>query len=82
MGGRFSWGGGHDYYTHLYAAQAFYQAGDQLWDDYFPKVRDNLIRIQAADGSWNGDGIGQIYGTSIGMIVLQLPYKFVPIYQR
>ena len=24
-------GGGHDYYTHLYASQAFYQAGDKYW---------------------------------------------------
>jgi hypothetical protein len=26
-------GGGHDYYCHLYAAQAFYMAGDEYWDE-------------------------------------------------
>jgi hypothetical protein len=79
-----SWskGGGHDYYTHLYAAQAFYQAGDHYWNDYFPGVRDQLLRQQQADGSWNGDGIGPVYGTSIALIILQLPYKFLPVYQR
>ena len=30
---------GHAFYTHLYAAQAFYQAGDKYWDDYFPAPR-------------------------------------------
>ena len=75
-------GGGHDYYTHLYAAQAFYQAGDHYWNDYFPGVRDQLLRQQQADGSWNGDGIGPVYGTSIALIILQLPYKFLPVYQR
>jgi hypothetical protein len=75
-------GGGHDYYTHLYAAQGFYQAGDKYWDDYFPEARDQLLQQQQADGSWNGDGVGQVYGTGIALIILQLPYKFLPIYQR
>ena len=29
-----------------------------------------------------GDYIGQTYGTSIALIILQLPYKYLPIYQR
>ena len=29
-------GGGHAFYSHLYAAQGFYMAGDQYWDKYFP----------------------------------------------
>ncbi len=79
----FSKGGGHDYYAHLYAAQAFYQAGDDSWDDYFPTARDQIISQQdQTTGLWQGDGIGPIYGTSIALIVLQLPYKFLPIYQR
>jgi hypothetical protein len=72
----------HDYYTHLYASQAFYMAGDQYWDAYFPAARDQLLGMQSADGSWNGDGIGQVYGTSIAVIILQLPYKYLPVYQR
>jgi hypothetical protein len=75
-------GGGHDYYGHLYAAQAFYQAGDQYWDDYFPRARDQLLSQQQPDGSWVGDGVGPVYGTSIALIILQLPYKLVPIFQR
>ena len=78
----FSKGGGHDYYTHLYASQGFYMAGNQYWDAYFPKTRDQLIAMQQPDGSWNGDFIGQVYGTSIAAIILQLPYKYLPIFQR
>lgn len=73
---------GHDYYAHLYAAQAFYQAGDKYWDEYFPSARDQLLALQLPDGSWVGDGVGPIYGTSIALIILQLPYKLVPIFQR
>jgi hypothetical protein len=75
-------GGGHSFYSHLYAAQGFYMAGDQYWDKYFPPTRDQLLRMQAPDGSWNGDGIGQVYGTSIAVIILQLPYKYLPVFQR
>jgi len=75
-------GGGHLFYSHLYAAQAFYMAGDQYWDKYFPPTRDQLIGMQAPDGSWNGDGIGEVYGTAIAAIILQLPFKFLPVFQR
>jgi prenyltransferase beta subunit len=73
---------GHDFYTQLYASQAFYQAGDKYWDAYFPGTRDGLLKMQKHDGSWNEDGIGPVFGTSVGLIILQLPYKFLPIYQR
>ncbi len=79
--GEWSKRAGHDYYTHLYAAQAFYQAGDKYWDEYFPATRDQLIGMQQGDGSYQGE-VGPVYGTSIAMIILQLPYKFLPIYQR
>ncbi len=75
-------GGGHAFYTHLYASQGFYMAGDAYWDKYFPKARDQIIALQAPDGSWIGDGIGQVYGTSIAVIILQLPYKYLPVFQR
>jgi hypothetical protein len=74
--------GGHSFYAHLYAAQGFYMAGDEYWDVYFPATRDQLLAMQADDGSWNGDGIGPVYGTSIAAIVLQLPFKYLPIFQR
>ncbi len=78
----FSKGGGHAFYTHLYASQGFYMAGDEYWDNYFPKTRDQLLAMQGPDGSWNGDGIGPVYGTSIAAIILQLPFKYLPVFQR
>ncbi len=74
---------GHAYYCHLYASQAFYLSGDEYWDNYFPSVRDRLLTLQdKSDGGWEGDGIGKTYGTAIALIILQLPYKFLPVYQR
>jgi hypothetical protein len=37
---------------------------------------------QAADGSWNGDYVGPIYGTAIATLILQLPYNYLPIFAR
>ena len=74
--------GGHDYYAHLYFAQALYISDDPYWDEYFEKRRDILLARQRADGSWLGDGIGDVYGTAIALIVLQLPYNQLPIMQR
>jgi hypothetical protein len=75
-------GAGHAYYSHLYASQAFYMAGDQYWDKYFPDARDQLLSMQDGEGAWQGDGIGSIYGTAIAAIILQLPFKYLPIFQR
>jgi hypothetical protein len=75
-------GDGHAFYSHLYASQGFYMAGDQYWDKYFPAARDQLLGQQSPDGSWNGDGIGEVYGTSIAAVILQLPFKFLPVFQR
>lgn len=74
--------GGHYFYAHLYLAQALYLSGPEEWDDYFPKMRDHLIRLQNDDGSWRGDYVGNVYGTAIALIILQLPYNQLPIMQR
>jgi len=75
-------GNGHHYYAQLYLAQALYQKGGEDWADYYSRMSAWLLRQQKRDGSWNGDGVGTVYGTSIALTILQLPYAMVPIYQR
>ncbi|MCH7702288.1 MAG: terpene cyclase/mutase family protein [Planctomycetes bacterium] len=73
---------GHYYYAHLYLAQALYLAGPDEWDHYFPPMRDRLVATQYPDGHWHGAGVGTTYGTSIALIILQLPHSRLPIMQR
>lgn len=73
---------GHWYYAHLYMAQVMYLVGEDSWAGYFPTMRDILISKQEEDGSWMGDGIGQTYGTAVALVILQLPYGYLPIMQR
>lgn len=74
--------GGHDYYAHLYFAQALYVSDAPYWDTYFPKRREYILAAQRNDGSWYGDGVGDVYGTAIALIILQLPFNQLPIMQR
>jgi hypothetical protein len=74
---------GHYFYAHLYYSQAIYLSSDEaMWNDYYPKIRDRLLREQNPDGSWMGDGVGLPYGTSLALLILQLPYNRLPIMQR
>ncbi len=73
---------GHYYYAQLYLAQALYQRGGDDWDTYYLNMSKWLMRQQQRDGSWMGDGVGTVYGTSVALTILQLPYALVPIYQR
>ncbi|MCY2932308.1 MAG: terpene cyclase/mutase family protein [Planctomycetota bacterium] len=72
-------GGGFYYYQHYYAAQAMYQAGDAYYRQWYPRIRDSLLKKQQADGSWpvqNG------VETQFAILILGIPYRFLPIYQR
>ncbi|MDO8631000.1 MAG: terpene cyclase/mutase family protein [Phycisphaerales bacterium] len=73
---------GHDYYAHFYFSQALYVSSDPYWDEYFPKRRDYLLSQQQPEGYWSGDGVGDIYGTAVALVILQLPYNQLPIMQR
>ena len=58
-------------------------AGDAVLGRLLPaRPATSCSPCRAADGSWNGDGIGQVYGTAIAVIILQLPYKYLPVFQR
>lgn len=74
-------GQGHYHYGHYYAAQAMFQAGGRYWAQWFPPVREELIEQQATDGSWTSPH-GEAYGTAMSLIVLQVPYRYLPILQR
>lgn len=74
--------GGHDFYAQLYYSQALFVSSDPDWAEYYRKRRDFLLAQQLPDGSWEGDMVGDIYGTSLALMLLQLPFQLVPIMQR
>ncbi|MFO8012865.1 MAG: prenyltransferase/squalene oxidase repeat-containing protein [Phycisphaerae bacterium] len=73
---------GHRCYALLYAAQAMYLSSDANWQWFVSKYRDELLDQQHDDGSWPGDNVGEVYGTAMTLLVLELPYRYLPILQR
>jgi len=74
-------GFGHYFYGHYYAVQAMYLAGGQYWQQWYPKIRKSLLDRQSTDGYWTSDH-GNAYGTSMALLILQVPNRLLPIYQR
>jgi squalene cyclase len=69
------------FYGHYYATQAMFIAGSPYWERYYPVVRDQLISYQRSDGSW-ASNVGETFSTAMATIILQIPQRFLPIFQR
>lgn len=72
----------HYFYGQYYAVQAMYQAGGGYWNEWYPAIREELLRTVRHDGSWSDNGICQEYGTAMACIILQMPNNNLPIFQR
>jgi hypothetical protein len=77
LGNRYS----HYFYGHYYAAQAMWLRGGDDWTEWYPAIRNELVRLQLPPGNWN-DSICNEYGTAMALIILQIPNNFLPIFQR
>ena len=81
--------GGHYFfwYGHYYGVQAMYTAGTSFqvnyWEPYFEQLRSELLAMQDDDGSWpNKTGPGPAFGTAMAALILEIPYRYLPIFQR
>jgi hypothetical protein len=75
------------WYGHYYAVQAMYTAGTagdmDYWRPYFENVRAELLGMQDAQGAWpNSVGPGPAFSTAMAVLILEIPYRFLPIFQR
>jgi hypothetical protein len=83
--GRRGRGGHHDYYAHLYAGQACFFAKSKdpaFWTKGYATIRQELLAAQEREtGCWSQDGYGGAFGTACATLVLQIPYRYLPIFQ-
>ncbi len=72
------------HYAHYYCAQALFQVGGRSWKEYFNWVSEQLLKYQLKDGSWKPGLMERSSSvrTAMALIVLQLPYRFLPIHER
>ncbi|MBI4232368.1 terpene cyclase/mutase family protein [Candidatus Peregrinibacteria bacterium] len=72
---------GYDYYEDFYAALAFWNSGSEDWVLYFPRIRDELLSEQKPGNFWESP-YGDDYATALSTLILQIPYRLLPIFQR
>ena len=73
-------------YERLYVAQALWQHPDPaVFDRWFAAERRWLLRTQNEDGSWTSgpeQEYGRVYATAVNALVLAMPDRLLPIFQR
>ncbi|HYF14748.1 MAG TPA: prenyltransferase/squalene oxidase repeat-containing protein [Phycisphaerales bacterium] len=72
----------HYYYGQYYAIQAVFLAGGDHWARWWPAARQELLSRQRDDGSWEDSSAGDEYATAMALIVLQMPKRYLPIFQK
>ncbi|MHC4992955.1 MAG: prenyltransferase/squalene oxidase repeat-containing protein [Planctomycetota bacterium] len=75
-------GQAHYYYGHYYAVQAMYLAGGGSWERWWPAIRDELLAKQSSSGGWLDHHAGGAYATSMALIIMQMPKRYLPIFQK
>jgi len=74
------------YYGRYYVAQCVYQAqskvdwGITAWNTFYPAIAKELTSKQMASGAWHS--LYDEYGTAQSLLVLAVPNRYLPIYQR
>lgn len=72
----------HYWYGQYYTAQSMFLAGGENWSAWWPATRDDLLTRQKPDGLWGDPSVGDAYGTAMALIVLQMPKRYLPIFQK
>ena len=72
----------HFHYGAYYTAQTMYLAGGAWWREWWPQARDGFIATQERDGLWVDHQNGPAYATAMSLIVMQMPNRYLPIFQR
>lgn len=73
----------HPYYGMYYTTQAMFLAGGDFWATWWPACVDDILAHQDhQSGGWLDHHAGGPYATAMAMIILQMPKRYLPIFQR
>ena len=72
----------HFLYGHYYAVQVMWHCGEDDWPLWYTSVRDELLSMQRGDGLWRDNTICPEYATAMACLILEMPYNFLPIFQK
>ena len=67
----------HYWYGHYYTSVGLYHYGGDPWKTYYPKIRRKIIDDWKKRGHYRS-----VLDTSWAILILGVPYRYLPIYQR
>jgi hypothetical protein len=73
-----------DSYATFYAGQACFfmkRRDPRFWTEGYSRIRKVLLTSQGKNGAWMNDGYEGNFGTPCAALVLQIPYRTLPIFQ-
>lgn len=81
------------YYGLLYASQCYFQFGGDTWRRAYPRIRDSLLahivpKVESPENAGSFQprsaerNYGNVYATAMATLTLQIPYRFLPIFQK
>jgi hypothetical protein len=75
------------FYGNLYAAQAMFQAGGADWATWWTGAQEDLVskaKRGRGDGIFWEDprGFGDAYATASACLILGIPFRYLPIFER
>lgn len=66
------------WYGHYYASVALYHHGGEAWKAYYPVICEKIL----ADWSGRDGHYWEVIDTAWAVLVMGVPYRYLPIYQR
>lgn len=73
-------------YGNFYAAPAHYMIGGETWSKWYSKIKAVLLARVHNDGDvslwFENSSVGPIYETAVNVMILAMPYQYIPLYQR
>jgi len=73
-----------DSYATFYAGQACFfmkRKEPKYWIEGYSRIRKQLLSTQQKNGAWTADGYEGSFGTPCATLILQIPFRILPIFQ-
>ena len=73
--------GGEEFLAFFLVTECLLQEQTENWQTWYPTVRDKIVRIQNADGSWSGHHCitARTFCTAAALLTLQAPNLAMPV---
>jgi hypothetical protein len=68
----------HYWYGHYYASIGLYHYGGEPWKTYYPRIKEKILKDWERECRYGSN----VLDTSWAVLILGVPYRYLPIYQR